>query len=104
MSKGHQETFSVTFLQSSDYNNYNSSEKDLLNNISFAKVCSHYHFYGLMLKKHYIPSWVFKSANGSAIIRCYEKAIHYIWLRRKEDPYYAEYFEWLYSWVITHKM
>lgn len=85
------------------YNDCSTSEKELFENTSFAKVCSHYHFYGLMLKKHYIPAWVFKSVNGSAIIRCYEKSRKYIELRRKDDFYYSEYFEWLYNWVIKHR-
>jgi len=32
------------------YNDCSTSEKELFENTSFAKVCSHYHFYGLMLR------------------------------------------------------
>lgn len=93
----------MRMARKSIYNFTYNSDQELMENTSFAKVCSHYHFYGLLLKKHYLPRWIFGSANGSAIIRCYEKSIKYILLRRNNDVYYAEYFEWLYNWLLKHR-
>lgn len=73
------------------------NKESLLNQNSFAVVCNHYHRYGLLLKHHRIPKWVFDSSNRLAIIKCYEKSLEYIKLRRKDNEYYAEYFEWLYN-------
>lgn len=77
--------------------NHDGDDGDLSANEYFAKVCSHYHFYGLMLKMHYIPKWVFKGSNAEAIVRCYEKSTKYIRVRReKGNIHYACHFEWLY--------
>lgn len=37
-----------------------------------AAVVSFFHFWGLMVKKRYLPAWVFESASGYAVIRLYE--------------------------------
>lgn len=62
-------------------------------------VVSFFHFWGLMVKKHYLPVWVFESASGYAVIRLYEGITDMIEERRKDNPQYAEYFEWLYKKV-----
>lgn len=82
------------------YNYSGTDDEELFGDENFAKVCSHYHFYGYMLKKHYIPKSVFKGANAEAVVRCYEKSARYIRLRRENgNKYYAYYFEWLYDQV-----
>lgn len=78
-----------------DYTHSYSEEK-LLEDKEFAKVCSHYDFYGLMLRKHYLPKWVILGTNSIIIMRCYECSEQYIKLRKKENKYYCENFEWLY--------
>lgn len=78
------------------YNNHENDDQ-LLNDKYYAMVCNHYHFFGLMLKKHYIPKYVFKGINREVIIKCYEHSKEYIKLRRKTNKDYAEYFEWLYN-------
>ncbi|MFR7368256.1 sugar transferase [[Ruminococcus] torques] len=42
------------------------NDADASNTVSF------FHFWGLMVKKKYLPFWVFKSASGHAVIRLYE--------------------------------
>jgi len=49
-----------------------------------------------MVKKKYLPFWVFKSASGYAVIRLYEGLQEMIEIRRVDNPEYAEYFEWIY--------
>ena len=46
-----------------------------------------------MVKKKYLPFWVFKSASGYAVIRLYEGLQEMIEIRRVDNPEYAEYFE-----------
>lgn len=59
-------------------------------------VISFFHFWGLMVKKKYLPFLVFKSASGHAVIILYEGLQPMIQERRRKSPDYAEYFEWLY--------
>lgn len=74
-----------------------TTEQDLYDNLSFAKVCSHYHFCGLMVKHHYFPKCIFTSATAKTISKCYEQSRDYIELRRKDNEDYAYYFEELYK-------
>lgn len=60
-----------------------------------ASVCSFFHFWGLMVKKKILPIWVFESASGVRVVQLHQKLRDYIAERRKDNPYYAEYFEWL---------
>ena len=66
------------------------NDADASNTVSF------FHFWGLMVKKKYLPFWVFKSASGYAVIRLYEGLREMIEIRRVDNPEYAEYFEWIY--------
>lgn len=66
------------------------NDADASNTVSF------FHFWGLMVKKKYLPFWVFKSASGHAVIRLYEGLREMIEIRRVDNPEYAEYFEWIY--------
>lgn len=93
----------MRMARKSIYNYSYYSDKYLNENLYFGKICNHYHFYGLLVKKHYLPKWILEGANGSAIVKCYEKSKNYIMLRRRKDIYYAEYFEWLYKWIIKHR-
>lgn len=74
-------------------------EANILKDDSYAVVCNHYHYYGLMAKKKYLPAVTLEGANAFAIIRSYECSMRYIELRRKKNPYYAENFEWLYVYL-----
>ena len=66
------------------------------NDRAAASVVSFFHFWGAMVKKHYLPVWVFDSASGHAVIRLYEGLQEMIEERRKDNSKYGEYFEWLY--------
>jgi len=58
-------------------------------------ICSFFHFWGLMVRKKYLPIWVFESASGIAIIRLYDILKDFIDEHRISNPFYAEHFEWL---------
>lgn len=52
-----------------------------------------------MVKKKYLPLWVFESSSGQAVIRLYEGLESMIMERREDNLMYGEYFEWLYKKV-----
>ena len=79
------------------YYKIDKREKIDKDDIDAGIVVSFFHFWGLMVKKHYLPVWVFESASGYAVIRLYECITEMIEDRRKDNPQYAEYFEWLYK-------
>ena len=81
------------------YNKIDKKQKIDKDDLDAAIVVSFFHFWGLMVKKHYLPIWVFESASGYAVIRLYEGISGMIEERRKENSQYAEYFEWLYKKV-----
>lgn len=63
-----------------------------------ASIANFYHHWGLMVKKKYLPIWVFDGGTGEGVIRSYERVRNYINFRRENDhnKAYAEHFEWLY--------
>ena len=79
------------------YNKIDNKQKIDKDDLDAGIVVSFFHFWGLMVKKHYLPIWVFDSASGYAVIRLYEGITRMIEERRKDNPQYAEYFEWLYK-------
>lgn len=79
------------------YNKIDKKQKIDKDDLDAGIVVSFFHFWGLMVKKHYLPIWVFDSASGYAVIRLYEGITGMIEERRKDNPQYAEYFEWLYK-------
>lgn len=63
---------------------------------SISQVVSFYDCWALMVKRKYLPIWVFDGMAGDALLRQYKKILPYIELRRfKGDTNYAMYFEWL---------
>lgn len=64
-----------------------------------ASIVSFFHFWGLMVKKKYLPIWVFESSSGQSVIRLYEGLQSMIMERREENPMWGEYFGWLYKKV-----
>lgn len=62
-----------------------------------ASIVNFFHHWGLMVKKHYLPIWVFDGATGNGMLRLFEKVKPYIENNRKRnnDKEYAQYFEWL---------
>lgn len=78
------------------YANIQQSNDALVNDEKYAIICNHYHYYGLMTKKGYIPKYVFDATNIHAITACYELCQEFIKLRRVNRLGYAEHFEWLY--------
>ena len=76
---------------------YNST-KFTLDDEEAAIVVNFFHHWGLLVKKHYLPIWVFDSGTGKGACRLYEKVSTYIARRRVDhnDPTYAEHYQWLY--------
>ena len=66
------------------------------NDIAAGNIVSFFRFWGIMVKKKYLPLWVFESASGYAVIRLYEGLQPMIEERRQDNEKYGEYFEWLY--------
>ena len=61
-----------------------------------AEVCSFFHFWGMMVKKKYLPLWIFKSASGPSVVRLYYLVLPYIEERRStNNPHYGEGFKYL---------
>ena len=81
-------------------NDENLSNSDILSDPEVALIISYFHFWGLMVKKRHLPFYIFKSASGPSIIRMFDILRPAILERRNckdnPNPYYAEYFEWLY--------
>lgn len=69
------------------------------NDVDAASIVSFFHFWGLMVKKKYLPLWVFESSSGQAVVRLYEGLESMIMERREDNLMYGEYFEWLYKKV-----
>ncbi|MEE0856080.1 MAG: hypothetical protein U0L58_02130 [Ruminococcus sp.] len=76
------------------YNNKNFSVVDK----NSAILVNFFHHWGLLVKKRYLPLWVFDKATGRGACRLYEKVEPYIKKRREfnNDSSYGEYYEWLY--------
>lgn len=64
-----------------------------------ATIVNFFHHWGLLVKRHYLPMWVFDKATGEGACRLYLKTKKYIDNRREFnlDQSYGEYFEWLYK-------
>lgn len=77
------------------YDKVKNGEKIGPNDLNASVVCSYFHFWGLMVKKRYLPIWIFESASGTQVLRLYRYLEEHIEEKRKENPFYAEYFEWL---------
>ena len=62
-----------------------------------AIVISFFHFWGLMVKKGYLPMWVFEGSSGIKAVKLYRILKVYIDNKRKstKNEKYAEEFEWL---------
>ena len=78
------------------YCKINNNIKIDKNDVAAGSIISFFHFWGIMVKKKYLPLWVFESASGYAVIRLYEGLQEMIEERRKDNEKYGEYFEWLY--------
>lgn len=63
--------------------------------LSATKISSHYHFWGLMVKRGYLPIWVFDGEPGESAIQLYYLLEGYIKKRRCTKTKYAENFTWL---------
>ncbi|WP_133118812.1 DUF4760 domain-containing protein [Chryseomicrobium excrementi] len=61
-----------------------------------SEICSFFNFWGMMVRKKFLPIWVFKSASGPSIVRLYIILEDFITERRKtNNEYYALEFEYL---------
>ena len=54
------------------YCKINNNIKIDKNDVAAGSIISFFHFWGIMVKKKYLPLWVFESASGYAVIRLYE--------------------------------
>ena len=95
------------YFQQGDAKEYTEARKNLYrkfddgikidkNDKDASNVISFFNFWGMMVEKKYLPIWVFESASGQAVIRLYEGLQDMIKERRRDNPNYGEYFEWLY--------
>lgn len=61
-----------------------------------SKINNFYHMWGLMVKKRYLPIWVFKGSSGRQVVKMYDIIKPYIEEKKKDNADYAENFSWLY--------
>ncbi|WP_322420389.1 DUF4760 domain-containing protein [Jeotgalibacillus haloalkalitolerans] len=84
-----EEKETVTYLE-------NSREWTEEQSLAAAELCSFFHFWGMMVRKGYLPLWIFKSASGPSIVRLHYLLNDFIKQRRIENnTYYAQDFEYL---------
>ena len=68
---------------------------DVISTISY--ISNFFHQWGLLTKHRYLPLWVFQSSSGISVYRLYNASREVIDTYRKtSNPFYGEYFEWLY--------
>lgn len=83
------------------YNQYNHTELILdelkTHSDEVSQVVSFYDFWGLMVKRRYLPKWAFQASSRYTAINIYNKIKPYIEYRRLEQSEYASHFEWLVS-------
>ena len=63
--------------------------------IYLTQVASHYHFWGLMVKKGFLPKWIFQGEPGESALQLYDRLKPYIDKRRVDKKSYAENYSWL---------
>ena len=63
--------------------------------IYLMQVASHYHFWGLMVKKGFLPKWIFQGEPGESALQLYDRLKPYIDKRRVDKKSYAENYSWL---------
>lgn len=96
---------------------YNSNEeeiKKMLNDFpynvpdSIVEVITFYHHWGLMLKHHQLPFWLFYdkktgiTASGIAVVRTFKIVEPIVKYYRKNNERFAEYYEMLYNKLSKH--
>lgn len=74
---------------------YNCGSLDQVSEEYLTKIASHYHFWGLMVKKGFLPKWVFDGEPGESAVQLYYMLESYINKRRRTKAKYAENFTWL---------
>lgn len=83
-----------------------SKEQIIGTNEKVSHVINFYHHWGLMVKRHQLPFWIFFdkklgiTSSGIAVIRTYNRLKPTIKMFRNKNPKYAEYYEWLYNKLI----
>lgn len=86
------------FIKARAYIYNTSPDKIPLESEEASQIVNFFHHWGLFVKKHYLPLWVFDSGSGAGVIRLYERTQNCIVARRQHnsDNTYASNFEWLY--------
>lgn len=69
--------------------------KSLQKSEDASNVVSFYDFWGLMVKKHYLPKWTFQDSSLYTLRQAWENVKPYVEYRRITQPVYASHFEWL---------
>lgn len=77
------------------YEKEEKNEKVESDSSDAARITDFYQFWGLMVRKGYLPIWVFEGASGVAMNRLYNILQGYIEEHRKTNKFYAANFEWL---------
>lgn len=61
-----------------------------------SEICSFFNFWGMMVRKKFLPIWIFKSASGPSVVRLYIILNEFISERRETgNKFYAVDFEYL---------
>lgn len=86
--------------------NWSPDQSIPIDNIDASIVVNFFHHWGLLVKKNYLPIWIFDSGSGNGVIRLYELTENYIMERRQvnHDSTYARNFEWLYHKLKRRKL
>lgn len=82
-------------IYKNDYKEEKLLEELKRQTVELSKIVSFYDFWGLMVKKRYLPKWTFQKSSKYTAINTYEKLEPYIKFRREDQPIYASHFEWL---------
>lgn len=68
-------------------------ENKALDEKAAVEICSFYHFWGMMVKKRFLPLWIFKGASGVSGVRLHTILQPYINEKKLKKGYYADGFD-----------
>lgn len=71
-----------------------SGEQEL-DHLSASEICAFFHFWGMMVRKGYLPIWIFKSSSGYSILKLHYLLESFIQDKKTSNQHYAEGFDWL---------
>lgn len=65
--------------------------------VTISSAVEFFETWARMAKRHYLPFRVFKGAVGIGVCTFFDSVSDYIYNMRKNNPYFAENYEWLYK-------